>query len=179
MKKVLLICFTLLLSSGMVFAEGVEINKLSGSKRVESQSFSGDPAVGTWKLGLVGGYPSGATLGFRPSDKLEFNAVVGTSYLDFTIGANVLFTLVDIDISGHIFPLSVGPAVYINIPFSTYYGLLTRTFSIDIMGEIRWEYTFKKAPINLFAEVGLGVKIGGYTPVGLGWNSAGGIRYVF
>ncbi|MBI9100106.1 MAG: hypothetical protein JEY91_16610 [Spirochaetaceae bacterium] len=185
MKKLFLASAILLFTTWAVFANDL-INADLMSKRTESTSFSGESAVGTFKLGAALGYPSGVTGGWRPSDKFELNALLGTNYYGFTIGVSPLFTLVDIKIQDQILPLSVGPAVNLHI-----YG-----FGIDlaIMGVVRWEYSFENVPINLFAEVGGGIAIYSHsssaTVFGItataktsgvtgAFTSALGVRYIF
>ncbi len=174
MKKILLITATLLLISATIFAE----------KRVESTKPDGSDAVGSIKAGVVLGYPSGLTIGFRTSDVFEINAHVSSHYSDLSLGANVLFTLVDINISEEIFPLSIGPAVNINIPFlaNVYYnGAYVSNLNFDFLGMVRWEYSFKNIPLNLFIEGGLGLNVAFRSSVPLSFtgSSAFGIRYIF
>ena len=181
MKKIITICLVLLFAATSVFATDLFQADLMG-KRTESKSFSGDPAVGTIKLGFVGGYPSGVTLGWRTSDNFELNFVAATRFYDVSFGASALFTIADINISDQIFPLSFGPAVYISIPFVSYVPL-----NMDVLATIRWEYSFQQAPINLFIEAGFGVSIRfgsssnllWNSPIGFGYSGAAGIRYIF
>lgn len=168
MKKVLLLV-AVLFTATLVFATDLTGADQLAGKRVESTSLNGAPAVGKLKAGVVAGTQEAATVGFRPSDKMEFNAVLGygifpyrytydwfgtstsytANYWAFTVGVNALFTVADIKISGQVFPLSVGPAV--NLGFTA--GL----FTIEPLGLVRWEYSFEKYPLNVFIETGAGV----------------------
>lgn len=126
------------------------------------------------KAGVVLGYPTGLTLGWHLADAFEMNFIAATHYTDFTIGVAPLFTIVDLKISDQIFPLSIGPAAYMNIDW---FGGI----DIDILGNVRLEYSFKDIPLNLFLEGGLGVKLDlGSTPLVRPQGSgAFGIRYIF
>lgn len=123
-----------------------------------------------FKAGVMLGYPTGLTAGWRIADALELNFIAATHYRDITLGFAPLFTLVNIDISGETFPLSVGPAAYLNIGWGG--GL-----DLDVLGNVRIEYSFDEIPLNLFLEGGIGITvIPAIRPQGSG---AFGIRYIF
>ncbi|MBN2658102.1 MAG: hypothetical protein JXR86_13665 [Spirochaetales bacterium] len=181
MKKVLLMTIALILTSGMLFADG---------KRVESRSLSGQPAVGKLKMGVVVGTDNAYTLGIRTSDSFEINGVLGyglnSRAAGFLVGANALFTIADININGQIFPLSVGPAVNAIFgvgynPTNIYtYTSLNSLFGVDIeaLALVRWEYSFQQIPINLFVEAGAGLSFGSFG-FGFGFQSNFGARWIF
>lgn len=128
-----------------------------------------------FKLGVVLGYPSGLTAGWHLSDSFELNVVAGTHYSDITVGVAPLFTLVNINISDQIFPLSAGPAAYINIGWKG-------DIQVDILGNVRWEYSFEEIPLNLFIEGGLGVALNigdEKNPISPQGSGSLGIRYIF
>jgi len=151
MKKVLFIVAILLLTTTSIFAN-----------------------EGKLKAGVILGYPTGLTAGWRPSDAFELNFIVASHYRDFTIGLSPMFTIATPDIEGERFPISVGPAVYLDIDW---FGGL----DLDILGQVRMEYTFRDIPLNLFIEGGLGVKLDfdGVRLLYFHGSGALGIRYVF
>lgn len=182
MKKILLVSAVLMFAATSMFANDL-VNADLMSKRTESKSFSGEPAVGKMKLGIVAGSDEAVTVGIRTSDTFEFNAMVGYSVGDgFLIGANALFTLVDLNIAGQILPLSLGPAVNLNIgTYSTWvnYRWTTATaVNLEALALLRWEYSFEKYPLNLFIEFGAGVSFG-TSGIGFGYQSNLGARYIF
>ncbi len=151
---------------------------------------------GNVKAGAVFGSPTALTAGFRLSDLMEVNALLGIGWgsggsyyggAGFLVGANLLFTVVHIDINGQDFPLSLGPQVHFNIGT---YGM-----GIDALFDVRWEYTFENIPLNLFVEVGGGINWFTYTgdykflndaPYNSTYNAVNfkflgtvGVRYVF
>ena len=112
------------------------------------------PDDGRAKLGLLLGYPSGLTFGYRPSNWFELNATVGYS-LRFSesaiVSANGLFTLVNIPVgSAGVIPLSLGPQVN--------FILGNNLFYMEMVADLRFEYTFPDIPLNLFVETGFGLR---------------------
>ncbi len=163
MKQVLLVLITMILTSLSLSADGVKTIKLDNQRTDDK-----------FKIGVVLGYPTGLTAGWRLSDTFEMNFVAGTHYTDFTIGVAPLFTIVNLSIADEIFPLSVGPAAYLVVDWNG-------DLDMDILGNVRIEYSFKEIPLNLFLEGGIGIKLdfnGNYLvhPQGSG---ALGIRYIF
>lgn len=131
-----------------------------------------------FKAGVVLGYPTGLTAGWRLSDLLEMNFHLATHYSDVIIGAAPMFTLVNINIADEIFPLSLGPMVNIGFDFSPFNNLV----DIDILANLRIEYSFKNIPLNLFLEGGGGIKINlgdDTNPIGGQGSGAIGVRYIF
>ena len=164
MKKAFLIFVALIFVSMSLMAEdGIKTINLDGKQ-----------SQGKLKAGVSLGYPTGLTAGWRPSEAFELNLLVGTHYTDFVIGVSPMFTIANIDIKGEIFPLSVGPAAYLNIDWFT-------DIDIDILGNVRLEYSFKQIPLNLFLEGGFGIKLDlGNTPLVKPQGSGAlGIRYIF
>lgn len=94
----------------------------------------------------------------------------------FYMGGNFLFTLVDINIKGSTFPLSLGPQAGVSIN-----GNGNRNVRLDLMADLRWEYTFS-FPLNLFVELAMGA---GFNfnfkpePVEFRVSGGAGVRYVF
>jgi len=160
MKKVLLLFVTLTLFSAALSAD---------SKTVTIDNNRTDDA---FKAGVILGYPTGLTAGWRLSDVLELNFVAATHYYDITLGVAPMFTIVNLDIKGEDFPISIGPAVYANIGWY-------RPFSMDVLFNARVEYSFAKIPLNLFVEGGAGVGITFGHGVGFQGSGALGVRYIF
>ena len=134
-----------------------------------------DNGAGRIKAGTILGRGLFATAGFPMGKTTELNAYVGAgwNFNNVTIGANFLFTLVDINIEGETFPLSLGPQV--DLSFGSSGGV-----GIGIFADLRWEYTFT-FPLNLFIEIGPGVDMWMYngTTARFGWRGGLGVRYVF
>jgi hypothetical protein len=132
--------------------------------------------AGHSKLGTILGKGIFVTYGFPGGGSNEINVFAGTdwgiNYL--SVGGNYLFRMVDIDIEGEIFPLSLGPQADVRIPLGG------SSLGMSILADLRWEYTFK-FPLNLFIEVGLGLDLdfGGNTNLSFGWDAGLGVRYVF
>ena len=124
---------------------------------------------GKGKIGLTLGYPTGITFGYKMTNLIEINAMLGLFAFDqFALGASTLFTLADIVLKDNVFPLSFGPAVYMRT------GDKLRT---DVLGVLRLEHTFADEPLNVFVEGGAGIEV---TPdTGFVGSGAIGIRYVF
>jgi hypothetical protein len=165
MKKVLFIA----LLSIVTFSLAAEAKSVTiDNKRTDDK----------FKAGLILGYPSGLTAGWRLSDLLEMNFHVATHYSDIIIGAAPMFTLVNINIADEIFPLSLGPMVNVGFDFSP----LNNVVDIDILANLRVEYSFKNIPLNLFLEGGGGIKINlgdEVNPIGGQGSGAIGVRYIF
>ena len=83
------------------------------------------------KAGLAIGYPFGLTFGYRLANYLEANAFAGTHFhSDFAMGANLLFTIVNINMGDEVFPLSMGPALYCDFDDE---------FNMAAGATVRWE----------------------------------------
>ena len=144
-----------------------------------------------FKLGGMAGTPTAITGGYRFSDKMEVNALVGVGfgyygYAAITVGANLLFTVYTFDIDGHQLPLSLGPQVVAAFGLNDYYDV----FGLDGVLDIRLEYTFDNIPLNLFVETGFGIGYESWkwdffgsdysdSRVGFAWSGSVGARYVF
>ncbi len=136
-----------------------------------------DNGAGRSKLGTILGKGVFVTYGIPMGEATELNVFAGTdwniNYID--VGANLLFKLVDVDIEGETFPLSLGPQANVRIPFND-----NKNFGMGILADLRWEYTFS-FPLNLFIEIGLGLDLdfGNTVDLGFGWEGGLGVRYVF
>jgi hypothetical protein len=132
--------------------------------------------AGHSKIGTILGRGLFVTYGFPGGGSNEINVFVGSdwNFNYLSLGANYLFRMVDIDIEGETFPLSLGPQADIRIPLNG------SSLKLGILADLRWEYTFK-FPLNLFIEVGLGLDLdfGNNVNLGFGWDAGIGIRYVF
>jgi hypothetical protein len=139
--------------------------------------------AGSTKTGVILGYPVSATIGYHFTDATEINGFIGYSYYGghyyysggLYLGGNFLFTLVNIDIGGEKFPLSLGPQLGVILGYGS--------VSLEAVADLRFEYTFRDFPLNLFAELGMGV---GIYSMGEPWGGVGfavtgglGVRYVF
>ncbi len=133
------------------------------------------PEDGRAKLGLLLGYPSGITFGYRLSNWFELNTTVGYNmrFSDSAIiSANGLFTLVNIPVgTAGVMPLSLGPQVN--------FILGNKLFYLETVADLRLEYTFPDIPLNLLVETGFGLRFFEGTENLLAWNGGIGVRYVF
>ena len=158
-----------------------------------------DYGEGRMKLGGVVGSPMLITFGLPVGDAMELNVFLGYDFHNkytyrnplyslsfvenihsnsgaFYMGGNFLFTLVDINIKGSTFPLSLGPQAGVSIN-----GNGNRNVRLDLMADLRWEYTFS-FPLNLFVELAMGA---GFNfnfkpePVEFRVSGGAGVRYVF
>jgi len=163
MKKII----AALLLMSMAFTAFADDKKIE-DKEIKQVNLSTESLEGRAKIGLALGYPLGIVFGYRVANYMEVNAFLGTHFSDFSMGANVLFTIADINIKDESFPLSIGPAVYFD------FG---KDFDMTVLGILRWEYTFKEIPLNLYIEGGPGFAfIQGFD---FRWSSSLGVRYVF
>ncbi len=132
-----------------------------------------------WKAGIMLGYPTAITAGYRFNSSMEANGLVGVSYIAGSFapvggifGANMLFNIMDFDISNESFQLSAGPQINALLG-SGYIGL-------EFLADLRLEYTFWDYPINIFTEIGIGAR---YISTGSKISVTGmgniGARYVF
>jgi len=103
---------------------------------------------GKVKAGLELAMPvTGLTAGYHMSEKMEFNLLIG-SMLDFsqiTLGANLMYTMVNLDIQDQIFPLNLGPVFYATFGSEVW---------LSLGAELRLEYDFD-FPLNLYVMSGL------------------------
>jgi hypothetical protein len=131
------------------------------------------PPDGRAKLGVLLGYPSGVTFGYRFSNWFEGNATVGYSFTgsgSALISVNGLFTLVNIPLkNGEVMPLSLGPQINF---------LLGNNFFMEAVADLRLEYSFPDIPLNLFGEFGFGFRFFDGNDW-IAWNGGLGIRYIF
>lgn len=166
MKKRILIMAVMMILTISLNAEDKEIKTIT---------VEGNELAGKLKAGIAFGYPTGLTAGWRLSNTVEANLLLATNFLGFTVGVSPLFTIVNLEIEDEIFPISVGPAVNLNLGF-------LNSNSLDILAMIRAEYSFVDIPLNLFLEGGLGVNIGLETSgeaINFGGSAALGVRYIF
>lgn len=165
-KKILmLILLSMVISSSLLAQERTSLREDREIKTIQLENKRGDDK---FKAGIALGYPYGVTAGYSFSNFFELNGLIGSNYQDFTVGGSALFTLAEIDISGEIFPLSAGPAVY------NHFG---KNYKLQTLATIRLEYSFKDVPINLFVEAGAGIRLVEFAgPAG---SFALGARYIF
>ncbi len=164
MKKILILIFLFILTAGL-FAND---NRYE-DKEIPELSLSTEDLEGRAKAGLAIGYPFGLTFGYRLANYLEANAFAGTHFnSDFAMGANLLFTIVNINMGDEIFPLSMGPALYCDFDDE---------FSMAAGATVRWEYTFDEVPLNLYIEATPGLQF--MNDFGFYLASSFGVRYVF
>lgn len=127
-------------------------------------------------LGLSLGYPLGLTLGYKASERFEFDLFAGSHFNDFTAGVTALFTVLNINIEKERFPLSLGLSVYASF---------LETFNLEVLPIARLEYTFREVPMNLYVEAGPGLqmrfKTAGSADGLLHFTGTGalGLRFVF
>ncbi len=168
MKKIIIVLALIAVAAAPLIAQNVTEDK-------EIKTLSGEPLVGRAKLGVLVGVPFSVTFGYRFSNWFEGNLLVGWSPISSTsvaIGANGLFTLFNIPAGETVMPFSLGPQIV------TYIG---SSFAMDIVADIRLEYTFVDIPLNLFAEIAPGVRFNFTGGTTVTWALLGGIgvRYVF
>lgn len=166
MKKIfMLIIVSLIIYAPLTAQEATSLREDRDIKTIKLDNKRGDDKL---KAGLSLGYPFGVTAGYSFSNFFELNGLIGSNYHDFTVGGSALFTMAEIDISGEIFPLSAGPAVY------NHFG---KKYKLHTLAVIRLEYSFKDVPINLFVEAGAGIRVVEFAgPAG---SFALGARYIF
>jgi len=150
-----------------VFAEGSNVTKDKDIKTLSA------PPDGRAKIGLLMGMPSGVTFGYRFSNWFEANLTAGYNFM-FTksalISTNALFTLVNIPIGdAGVMPLSLGPQVNF---------ILGNDFKMELVGDLRLEYSFQNIPLNLFGEFGFGFRFFDANNW-IAWNGGVGVRYIF
>ena len=145
-----------------------EQTPFGGDRDIKTYSLDNERNDDKFKAGVSLGYPLGITAGYRFSNFFEINGLIGSDYNSLTAGGSGLFTVANIDISGNDFPLSIGPAFY------AHFG---DDFKFDVLATVRFEYSFKEVPINLFIEAGAGLKV--YEDFGPAGSLAIGIRYIF
>ncbi len=132
------------------------------------------PDDGNFKLGLLIGYPSGVTAGYRFSNWFEANLTAGYNFINVqsaVVSVNGLFTMVNIPIGDAGFmPLSLGPQVNM---------ILGKDFFLETVADLRLEYTFEEIPLNLYAEFGMGIRFFDNPAIDWAFNGGFGVRYVF
>jgi hypothetical protein len=167
MKRFLILLVILVFAAPFAFAEELEL--LKKDDKVKTVKIDSSWLENRAKLGLALGTPWGATFGYHFSEKFEGNFLIGSTFKvdGVTLGGSGLFTLVNLDISGEIFPLSAGPAAYVHF---------ADPLGVDLLGVVRLEYTFD-IPLNLYLEGGGGVEI--LDEVGFAYTIAVAARYVF
>lgn len=164
MKKSILLITVFVFVAGAAFSQSV-----SDDKDVTTLALPDDE---TFKLGVIVGYPSGITAGYRFSNWFEANLSGGYNFLFVNSGvlsANTLFTMFNIPIgdAGYM-PVSFGPQV--NMIFGN-------TFYLELVADLRMEYTFPDIPLNLFVEGGFGFRF--FDDDWIAFNGGVGVRYVF
>lgn len=171
-----LIIISILIPSAS-FAEG---KSLTEDRNIKTLSIDTKDVEGKLKAGVVIGYPVGGTAGYRFSNFFEINGVLGTDFDDLTFGLNGLFTVFNFKISNEVFPISIGPAIYSRFDHhdnNDHNGKDDKYTKIDLLGIARIEYSFRKIPLNLFAEAGCGLELVKFTD--LAGSFAIGARYIF
>lgn len=165
MKKTAIFLILVLVLTPL-FAEGAAITKDKEIKTLQP------PPDGRAKIGLLMGMPSGITFGYRFSNWFEGNLTAGYNFSKegALISANGLFTLVNIPIGdAGVMPLSLGPQM--NFIFG-------RDFYMEVVGDLRLEYSFADIPLNLFGEFGFGFRFFNGDDW-IAWNGGIGVRYIF
>jgi hypothetical protein len=167
MKRFLILLSIVVFAAPLAFADELELLKKGDT--VKTVKIDSSWLENRAKLGLALGTPWGVTFGYHFSEKFEGNFLIGSTFKvdGVTAGGSGLFTLVNLDISDEIFPLSAGPAAYFHF---------ADPFGIDILGVVRIEYTFG-IPLNLYLEGGGGVEV--LDEVGFAYTIAAAARYVF
>lgn len=165
-KKIFSFLTLLLLFSAAVYSQGVQ--SLSEDREIKTIKLVNKRADENLKAGLALGYPFGVTAGYRFSNYFELNGLIGSNFDDLALGVSGLFTVVNIDIAGEQFPLSIGPSFY------SYFG---DKYKFDALATARLEYSFKEIPVNLFVEAGAGIRLIKFADWAGTW--ALGIRYIF
>ncbi|MCG8454025.1 MAG: hypothetical protein MI717_12685 [Spirochaetales bacterium] len=165
MRKLALILLTV-----FVAATGLGAQSLTEDRDIETLKM---PSDGRAKIGILLGYPSGATFGYRFSNWFEANTTLGYNFRDAAlISVNGLFTIVNIPVGDQgLMPLSLGPQINFILGGS-------KKFQLDVTGDIRLEYTFEDIPLNLFGDFSFGFRFfhdGDWVALSGGI----GVRYVF
>ncbi len=153
--------------------------KLDKDRDIKTISLDTREVEGKLKAGVVLGYPTGITAGYRFSNFFELNGVVGSDFNHLATGISGLFTLVNISVSREIFPLSIGPALYTHFHHdegSDKNGNDEYT-KVDLLAIARIEYSFEKIPLNLFIEAGFGFEV--IETWDISGSAAIGVRYIF
>ncbi|OQY33007.1 MAG: hypothetical protein B6241_09210 [Spirochaetaceae bacterium 4572_59] len=159
MRKYLTIFLFISLISASLYSEDKDIPQIN---------LSTEDLEGRAKAGLALGYPFGLTFGYKLANYMEVNVFAGSHLNDFSLGTNLLFTVVDINIKEEMFPFSIGPAVYFNIDDD---------FNMAIAATVRGEYNFNEIPLNLYVEITPGFSF--INDFDFYIASSLGIRYVF
>jgi len=167
MKRYAVLSLLVLLLAMPLMAKSSSVHKDKDIKTLEV------PSDGRAKIGLLMGMPSGITFGYSFSNWFEANLTAGYNFM-FTksaiISANGLFTLINIPIGdAGVMPLSLGPQINF---------ILGDNFRMEIVGDLRLEYTFPDIPLNLFGEFGFGFRFFDKNDW-IAWNGGIGVRYVF
>lgn len=168
MRKYLILFLLMTVITGSLFSEEGGKNHKYEDKEIRQINLSTEDLEGRAKAGLALGYPFGVTFGYKLANYMELNVFAGSHFDDFSLGTNLLFTVVDISIKEEVFPLSVGPAVYFNIGDE---------FNMALGASARGEYTFDEIPLNLYLEITPGFSF--INDFDFYIASSLGIRYVF
>jgi len=167
-KKLVLIFIMVLSSVTLLFSAG---------RDAETIDIDTGGLKGKVKAGLSLGYPTGVTAGYRFSDGFEMNGTLGTFFDGVTIGGNGLFTIAKFRLEGEVFPFSLGPAVYIHSHDHSDHHHHHHHTHMDALCTARIEYDIKNAPVNLFVEAGLGLRVIEFADHA--GSLAVGVRYIF
>lgn len=168
MKKYLAIFLLIGMMTASLSSEEEGKSKKYEDKSIPQINLSTEDLEGRAKAGLALGYPFGVTFGYKLANYMEVNIFAGSHFNDFSLGTNLLFTVVDINIKEAVFPLSLGPAVYFNIGDE---------FNMALGATVRGEYTFNETPLNLYLEITPGFSF--ISDFDFYMASSLGIRYVF
>ncbi len=165
MKRIIAIVIVFAAAVGIVSAQSLREDR-------EIKTLNEEALEGRVKAGVLLGMPSGATIGYRFSNWFETNLTVGYSFIhknSAVVRANSLFTVLEIPMGdAGMMPFSLGPQV------SFFFG---DKFVVQLVGDLRLEYTFEEIPLNLFVEGGFGFQFN--DDDWIAWNSGIGVRYVF
>lgn len=163
MKRIFIISCLLVSLLFSISAEGEDI------KTIDLDNLE----AGKLKVGLELAMPvSGITAGYHLSEKLEINALVGSmmDFSDLTLGANVMYTLANLNIQDQVLPLNLGPV---------FYATFGSEIWLSIGAEVQVEYDFE-FPLNVYVMSGCIYNItraDGDNPINFPFGI--GARYIF
>jgi len=155
----------------------VTVVSYSAENTVDTIDIDASGLKGKVKAGISLGYPTGITAGYRVSNIFEMNGTIGTDFDGITLGGSGLFNIVKFRFEGEIFPLSIGPAIYIHDHDHSDHHNKHHHTHLDVLCTARLEYDFKEIPLNLFVEAGLGLRVIEFADTA--GSLAIGVRYIF
>ena len=170
-KKFLLVFLLALMASGTVFASSKD------------------------KLGAYLGWPIGLSYSHEFTDLVELDLIASyngffSGYGGLNIHLGALFTLIDGDVGGNPWALTLGPSVggsigFIGGGFGGFGIFVGFSASLDVLADLRWEIDITSVKgFNIFVDVAPGLTVpfkSSYytTPVWIGYRAGVGLRYRF